>query len=117
MKRIIGLDLGDKRIGIAVCDPLRLIASPHGVYLRSGDDGKDIQYFADLQKELDAEYFCNRHAFKHGWEPRFSERKSKGLCRKNAAKRHAHCVFDERLSTRSAKSHDEGNGAARRKKA
>ena len=30
--KIVGLDVGDVRIGIAVCDEMRLIASPHSVY-------------------------------------------------------------------------------------
>ena len=34
--RIVALDVGDVRIGIAVCDEMRLIASPHSVYKRVG---------------------------------------------------------------------------------
>ena len=34
MGKIVGLDVGDVRIGIAVCDEMRLIASPHSVYRR-----------------------------------------------------------------------------------
>ena len=29
--RIVALDVGDVRIGIAVCDEMRLIATPHSV--------------------------------------------------------------------------------------
>ena len=36
MGKIVGLDVGDVRIGIAVCDEMRLIASPHSVYRRVG---------------------------------------------------------------------------------
>ena len=34
--RIVALDVGDVRIGIAVCDEMRLIATPHSVYKRVG---------------------------------------------------------------------------------
>ena len=36
MGKIVGLDVGDVRIGIAVCDEMRLIASPHSVYRPHG---------------------------------------------------------------------------------
>jgi putative Holliday junction resolvase len=110
MKRIIGLDLGDKRIGIAVCDPLRLIASPHGVYLRSGDDGKDMQYFADLQKELDAEYFVIGMPLNMDGSCGFQSEKVKAFAEKMQQSGMRTAFFDERLSTRSAeKAMIEGN--------
>ena len=34
--RIVALDVGDVRIGVAVCDETRTIASPHSVYKRVG---------------------------------------------------------------------------------
>ena len=36
--RIVGLDVGDVRIGVAVSDPLRLIAQPHSVITRSNPE-------------------------------------------------------------------------------
>ena len=30
--RIVGVDVGTKRVGVAVADPLRLFAQPHGTY-------------------------------------------------------------------------------------
>lgn len=30
--RIVGVDVGTKRVGIAIADPLRLFAQPHGTY-------------------------------------------------------------------------------------
>ena len=33
--RIIGLDIGDVRIGVAISDPLRIIAQPHSVITRT----------------------------------------------------------------------------------
>lgn len=56
MGRLIGLDVGDRRIGIAVSDALGLIASPWGTYTRVGS-GADILYFQRLFGDLDAEGF------------------------------------------------------------
>ena len=39
--RVIGLDVGNVRIGVAVSDPLRIIAQPHSVITRS-DPEKDV---------------------------------------------------------------------------
>ncbi len=49
MKRIIGLDIGDRRIGVSVSDALNLTAQPVGVIQRNGwgPDAKRIQFFAD----------------------------------------------------------------------
>lgn len=58
MKRILGLDIGDKRIGIALSDPTRRIASPHSVYQRVGY-GPDTRFFVALAKELDVAYIVS----------------------------------------------------------
>ena len=39
--RILGVDLGARRIGLAVSDPSGIIASPHGTIERSGDSHRD----------------------------------------------------------------------------
>ena len=36
MKRFVGLDVGERRIGVAVSDPLGMTAQPHGVVERRG---------------------------------------------------------------------------------
>lgn len=41
--RVLGVDLGSKRIGLALSDPTRTVASPHSVLRRSGDPGRDRQ--------------------------------------------------------------------------
>jgi putative Holliday junction resolvase len=45
--RIMALDIGEVRIGIALTDPLCVIASPYDVYVRSNIE-KDVSYFKDL---------------------------------------------------------------------
>ena len=49
--RLLGLDVGDRRIGIAVSDETQLIATPHSVYTRVGY-GPDCRHIARLYGEL-----------------------------------------------------------------
>lgn len=48
--KIAGIDFGTVRIGIATCDPERLIAFPYAIYRRR-DEKKDIEYFQQFAKE------------------------------------------------------------------
>lgn len=48
MQRILALDIGDKRIGVAVSDPLGITAQGLETYTRCGDEEKDIRYLLDL---------------------------------------------------------------------
>ena len=41
MPRLLGVDLGTRRIGLAVSDPTGTIAQPHGILDRSGDPAAD----------------------------------------------------------------------------
>ena len=49
MDRIVGLDVGDKRIGIAVSDPMQWTAQGLETYTRKEDDvQRDAQYIAGV---------------------------------------------------------------------
>jgi len=55
-QRILALDVGEKRIGVAVSDPLRMIASPHSVLQRKpGRKGTEevIRQIGELVSSLD----------------------------------------------------------------
>ncbi len=52
MNRILALDVGDKRVGVALTDPLKIIASPHS----SIDRDKESAYLKVLK--LAQEYQC-----------------------------------------------------------
>lgn len=52
--RIMGLDYGKVRIGIALTDLLKTIASPYEVY-KSVSLQKDVEYFVKLVKEKEVE--------------------------------------------------------------
>jgi putative Holliday junction resolvase len=52
--RVVGLDLGSRRIGVAVSDPSGTVASPHAVVERSGDANIDRAAIAAMVEALDA---------------------------------------------------------------
>jgi putative Holliday junction resolvase len=45
--RIVGVDVGTKRVGLAVADPLRLFARPHGTY----DPGEALDVLRTIRGE------------------------------------------------------------------
>ncbi|HJL77447.1 MAG TPA: Holliday junction resolvase RuvX [Acidimicrobiales bacterium] len=53
--RALGLDLGSKRIGIAVSDPDGRLATPADVLHRTGDRTRDHRAVADLVAEWEVE--------------------------------------------------------------
>lgn len=55
MTRVLGVDLGDRRIGLAVSDSGRTTAVPHGVLERSRDRGTDHRTIIDTAIEHDAD--------------------------------------------------------------
>jgi putative Holliday junction resolvase len=52
--RVVGLDLGAKRIGVAYSDSGRMLASPWGTIERSGDPGRDLGAMVDAVREVEA---------------------------------------------------------------
>lgn len=53
-KRIVALDVGDKRIGIALSDPTRTIAQPLSTYCRVGY-GPDSRYIKALCEQYETD--------------------------------------------------------------
>ncbi len=54
-RRVLGVDLGARRIGLAVSDPTGTIASPYSVLQRSGDAATDHRRLAEVAAEVGAE--------------------------------------------------------------
>lgn len=54
MGRILALDVGDARIGIAVSDPMKIVANPLSTLFRKKTD-EDFEEIARIAKEQDAE--------------------------------------------------------------
>ena len=53
--RIVGIDLGDRRVGIAVSDATGTLARPAGVLARPADDGEALALVAAEVRRLGAE--------------------------------------------------------------
>ena len=53
-RRVIGIDLGTRRIGVAVTDGLRLTAQPHATLARHGGQ-RDLDAIASVVRAFDAE--------------------------------------------------------------
>lgn len=53
-RRSLGLDLGERRIGVALCDSGGRLATPYEVVQRSGDRARDHRELARLVAEADA---------------------------------------------------------------
>ncbi len=53
--RWLGIDLGERRIGLALSDPLEITAQSFGVWQRNGSLKQDINYIQQLiqEKEVD----------------------------------------------------------------
>ena len=54
MGRVLGIDLGTKRVGVAVSDSARRVATPIEVVARSGDVGRDHRALRALVEEWEA---------------------------------------------------------------
>jgi putative holliday junction resolvase len=54
MVRVVGIDLGSKRIGVAVSDSERRVATPSRVLQRSGDRQRDHRAIREIVEEYDA---------------------------------------------------------------
>ena len=57
MSKILGIDYGGKRIGIAVADAQTRIATPHSVVAGRNDVTRDARNVADLGQAEDADCF------------------------------------------------------------
>jgi putative holliday junction resolvase len=55
MGRVVAIDLGSKRIGVASSDTTRTLASPYEVVERRGDHGADHRALRAIVEELEAE--------------------------------------------------------------
>ena len=57
-KKIMGLDIGDKRIGISLSDPLRITAQGLETYTRK-DDESDVKYLAHVFNDNKCEFIVS----------------------------------------------------------
>ena len=102
MKKIIGLDIGKVRIGIATSDILGIIASSYEVYNRR-NMYLDVRYIKTLQDKLDADTFVIGLPLKLDGSEGDSVQMVKEFADELSKITDAKIIFqDERLSTVSA---------------
>lgn len=102
MKKIIGLDVGTVRIGIATSDPLGIIASSYEVYRRR-NLYLDAKYLSMLAEKLESDIFVIGLPLKMDGSEGESARMVKELASALEKETKSKIVFqDERLSTVSA---------------
>ena len=102
MKKIIGLDIGKVRIGIATSDILGIIASSYEVYNRR-NMYLDVRYMKTLQDKLDADTFVIGLPLKLDGSEGDSVQMVKDFAEELSKITDAKIIFqDERLSTVSA---------------
>ncbi|MGZ7065857.1 MAG: Holliday junction resolvase RuvX, partial [Candidatus Aminicenantales bacterium] len=53
LMRVLGIDYGDRHIGLALSDVLLITAQPFGTYLLTGREREDRKYFQDLVTRQD----------------------------------------------------------------
>lgn len=51
MQRVMAFDVGERRIGVAVCDPLGITAQGLETYTRTGSEAADIEHLLNLAKQ------------------------------------------------------------------
>ncbi len=102
MKKIIGLDIGTVRIGIATSDILGIIASSYEVYKRR-NMYLDVRYMKTIQDKLDADTFVIGLPLKLDGSEGESVQMVREFAEELSKITDAKIVFqDERLSTVSA---------------
>ncbi|NLA53938.1 MAG: Holliday junction resolvase RuvX [Clostridiales bacterium] len=101
MARILGLDVGDKRIGIALSDERQIIASPHSVYHRIGY-GPDSRYFLGLAQEQNVAYIVAGLPFNMNGSLGPQALKVQEFCQQLVKAGLRVEFIDERLTTKSA---------------
>lgn len=102
-KRIMGLDIGDKRIGVALSDLLLITAQGKETYNRTEDAFKDADYLARLAKDNDVDRIvCGLPKNMNGSLGEQAE-KTKDFVELLRTKTDCEIIFvDERLTTASA---------------
>ena len=104
--RAVGIDLGARRIGIAVSDSAGTLATPRGTVVRSGDVERDRRALVDLVVEEEAVAVVIGHPLSldgsRGPAARAAEVEAEALAQMLGGRDIRVELFDERLTTVSA---------------
>jgi putative Holliday junction resolvase len=100
--RILGIDFGDRRIGLAVSDTLFLTAQAIGIYRRQSQE-KDKKYFQELVSQYEIGEIVIGLPLRMDGSPGTRVEKTKKFARWLENTLHLPIVFwDERLTTQQA---------------
>jgi len=114
--RILALDIGDRRIGVAVSDPTGLIARPLAIIIRK-DDHIDIQTIAELAHNHGVECIIVGLPLSLDGYPGPQADKVRCFTTKLATATNTPLEFrDERFSTITAREYRLGSGVGRKKR-
>jgi len=115
-RRLIGLDVGERRIGVAVSDEERIVALPECVIERRGVD-QDVRALSDIAREKGGERFIVglplRLDGSRGVEADGVAQFARKLAERSGIPVE---MSDERLSTKQAERHLIKGGVRRRKR-
>jgi putative Holliday junction resolvase len=104
--RVVGFDLGARRVGVAVSDSAGIMASPWGTIVRRGDAEADTDRLVEVVRDVEAEVVVVGLPLslngRMGPAGRAARREADALEQRLAAEGIAVETFDERLSTVSA---------------
>ena len=97
-EQVVGLDIGDVRIGVAVSDSARIIASPHSVITRVGW-GPDTRKIMEILNEYQTSIVVSGLPLNMDGSEGFQAKKVRDLCAQ--LEKNVVTVYfqDERLST------------------
>ena len=104
MERLLAFDVGDKRIGIAVSDPLGITAQPVETYHRGGGAEKDAAYLISVaEKYRPCKLIFGMPRNMDGTYGEQAEKVKKFAGRVLALWDGEHDFYDERLTTMAAR--------------
>ncbi|MDR1620517.1 MAG: Holliday junction resolvase RuvX [Clostridiales bacterium] len=111
MQRVLAFDIGDKRIGLAVSDPLGITAQGLETYTRCGDEEKDVQYLLGVAQRYKPVYLLFGLPRNMDGSYGFQSEKVRAFVEALTRRWHGeYGYYDERLTTVSAeKALIEGN--------
>ncbi len=102
-KRVLALDVGDRRIGLAVSDPLGITAQGLETYTRTGEEENDTDYIIGVAKRYEPVRLLFGMPRNMDGTYGFQADKVKAFAAAVLAKWEGeHVFYDERLSTVSA---------------
>jgi putative Holliday junction resolvase len=118
--RVVALDLGERRVGVAVCDAGGVLAVPHGTLVRGTEPGGELEELVALVEQIGAVHVVVGLPLgldgRPGPAARRAEAEARALARALSGRGVTVETFDERLTTVSAERQLEAAGRRGRRR-